>query len=88
MEPTLFDITMRIVLAAFLGGVIGLERQVKGKVAGLRTTMLICIGAALFMIISEMIADRSGDRSASTQQDRGSHPLCVGSVPARQCADG
>jgi putative Mg2+ transporter-C (MgtC) family protein len=68
MELTLFDITTRIILAAFLGGIIGLERQVKGKVAGLRTTMLICTGAALFMVISELVADRSGDKGRIAAQ--------------------
>jgi putative Mg2+ transporter-C (MgtC) family protein len=61
MELTFFEITIRIVVAAFLGGVIGLERQVKGKVAGLRTTMLICTGASLFMIVSQLAGDRTGD---------------------------
>ena len=37
----------RLVLAAFLGGIIGLERELKHKPAGLRTNMFICFGAAL-----------------------------------------
>ena len=44
-----------IVLAALLGGIIGLEREVRGKVAGLRTNILICLGAAVFTIISRQI---------------------------------
>jgi len=44
-----------------MGAVIGMERQSRGKVAGLRTTMLICTGAALFMIVSQLTADKSGD---------------------------
>ncbi len=43
---------LRLVLAAFLGGVIGLERELAGKPAGLRTNMFICFGAALYTVLS------------------------------------
>ena len=48
------EVTMvvRIVLAAVLGGAIGLQREKIGKPAGLRTHMLICIGACLFTLVS------------------------------------
>lgn len=39
-------------LASILGGAIGLERELSGKEAGLRTNMLICVGATLLTIIS------------------------------------
>ncbi len=42
----------RLVLATFLGGLIGLEREIHGKVAGLRTHALVSIGAALIMLVS------------------------------------
>lgn len=42
----------RLVLAAIFGGAIGLEREVSGKEAGLRTNMLICVGAALLTVLS------------------------------------
>lgn len=42
----------KLMLAALLGGLIGLERELSRKPAGLRTNMLICLGAALFTIIS------------------------------------
>jgi putative Mg2+ transporter-C (MgtC) family protein len=42
----------KLLLAAVLGGLIGLERELSHKPAGLRTNMLICLGAALFTIIS------------------------------------
>jgi len=44
-------------LATLLGGAIGMEREVAGKPAGLRTNMLICIGAALFTHLSIHIAE-------------------------------
>lgn len=43
---------LRITLAAFLGGALGLERDVHGRAAGLRTHLLVSTGAALFMILS------------------------------------
>lgn len=46
----------RLVLAAILGGVIGLERELKHQPAGLRTNMFICFGAALFTILSDVLA--------------------------------
>jgi len=45
------DITS-IVLAIIFGGAIGLEREISGKPAGLRTNVLICLGAAVFTTIS------------------------------------
>ena len=46
----------RLVLAAVLGGVIGLERELRHRPAGLRTNMFICFGAALFTILSDALA--------------------------------
>ncbi len=45
-----------IVLAVFLGAAIGAEREFSGKAAGLRTNVLICLGAAVFTIISKRMA--------------------------------
>ena len=46
----------RLVLAAVLGGLIGLERELRAKPAGLRTNLLICMGAALLMEVSISVA--------------------------------
>jgi putative Mg2+ transporter-C (MgtC) family protein len=46
----------RILLAALLGGLIGLERHIHGRAAGLRTHLLVSAGASLFTIISKYIA--------------------------------
>ncbi len=51
---------IRLVLAAFLGGVIGLEREAKRKPAGLRTNMFICFGSAMFTILSDNLAAHYG----------------------------
>ena len=42
----------RLVLASLFGGAIGLERELSGKEAGLRTNMLICVGASLLTVLS------------------------------------
>jgi putative Mg2+ transporter-C (MgtC) family protein len=60
---------LRLVLAAFLGGAIGLEREVHRKPAGLRTNMFICFGAALFTILSYQLASQfSGDHTRIAAQ--------------------
>jgi len=46
----------RLFLASLLGAIIGLERDIHGRAAGLRTNLLVSLGAATFMVISEYIA--------------------------------
>jgi len=46
-------ITLRLLIAAALGGLLGYEREMKGKAAGLRTHMLVALGAALFILIPQ-----------------------------------
>ncbi|MGD0990210.1 MAG: MgtC/SapB family protein [Candidatus Sulfotelmatobacter sp.] len=59
----------RLVLAAMLGGVIGLERELKHRPAGLRTNMFICFGAALFTILSDVLAvEHIGDHTRISAQ--------------------
>lgn len=52
---------MRLLLAAILGGLIGLERELKHRAAGLRTNMFICFGAALFTVLSRALAAEPSD---------------------------
>jgi len=51
---------VRLTLAAFLGGIIGLERELKRRPAGLRTNMFICFGSAMFTILSTELASEWG----------------------------
>lgn len=51
------DILWRLLAAMVLGGVLGLEREFAGKMAGLRTYSLISVGAALYIIISQIISE-------------------------------
>ncbi|MBQ7420814.1 MAG: MgtC/SapB family protein [Prevotella sp.] len=46
------EFTLRIFIAAVLGGLIGLEREYRAKEAGFRTHFLVALGSALFMIVS------------------------------------
>ncbi|MHC4430405.1 MAG: MgtC/SapB family protein [Planctomycetota bacterium] len=50
---------LSIILATVLGAAIGLERELSGKAAGLRTNVLICLGAAVFTIISKRMVEGS-----------------------------
>src|SRR3954471_11579609 len=62
-------IMLRLVLAAFLGGMIGLEREMKRKPAGLRTNMFICFGSAMFTILSAELASQwPGDHTRIAAQ--------------------
>lgn len=54
---------LNLVIAAFLGGLIGLEREAGHRPAGLRTTMLVCVGSALFTVLSIHAFPSAGDVS-------------------------
>lgn len=47
----LTTITVRLFMAALLGGILGFEREQRGKAAGIKTHMLVAIGSALFVLI-------------------------------------
>ena len=59
MTPDLSDIELgqRLLLAAVLGGMLGFERELRQKSAGLRTNILIAVGAALFTVMSYEMAE-------------------------------
>lgn len=50
----LTQVTVRLLVAALLGAVLGFERELKGKAAGVRTHMLVALGAALFVLVPRM----------------------------------
>ena len=58
----------RLVVAAILGGIIGLERQLRHKPAGLRTNMFICFGAAMFTVLSRQLAGTEADSARIAAQ--------------------
>jgi len=55
------DDILSVILAVALGTAVGLEREIRGKAAGLRTNVLICLGAAVFTIISKEMAAGTSD---------------------------
>src|SRR5436853_5113727 len=60
---------VRLILAAALGGIIGLEREFSHKPAGLRTNMFICFGSAMFTILStELAGEYGGDHTRIAAQ--------------------
>jgi putative Mg2+ transporter-C (MgtC) family protein len=54
------ELAQRLLLAAALGGALGLERELRQKSAGLRTNILIAVGSALFTIMSFDLAATTG----------------------------
>ncbi|MDH3216590.1 MAG: MgtC/SapB family protein, partial [Candidatus Krumholzibacteria bacterium] len=50
MSAEFVQYALRLVFALFIGGLIGIEREIKGKPAGMRTNMLMCMGSCLLMI--------------------------------------
>ena len=60
-------ILLRLTLAAVLGGLLGIEREQKGKAAGVRTHMLVAMGAALFVLLSQQSGMEHDDVSRVVQ---------------------
>ena len=54
-EVTLISVAVRIIAAIVIGGLIGLERGLKNRPAGLRTYMTVCLGACLIMLTNQYI---------------------------------
>ena len=54
-EVTYLAIVCRIVVAVLLGGILGLERGLKNRPAGLRTYMLVCVGSCLIMLTNQYV---------------------------------
>src|SRR4051812_30050248 len=50
---------LRLLVAAVAGGLVGLEREVRGRQAGFRTNLLVAVGSALVMIVSISFATRN-----------------------------
>jgi len=60
-------VTVRLLIAAVLGAILGFEREHKGKAAGVRTHMLVSIGAALFVLVPSMAGADSAALSRVVQ---------------------
>ncbi len=66
--PETYVLILRLLLAGFLGALIGAEREYRAKVAGTRTHLLVAIGAALMMIVSRYGFEGQGDPSRVAAQ--------------------
>ena len=60
-----WEVCLRLVLSCIMGGIIGYERQMRHKSAGLRTNMLVALGACLIMILSQALYDNGLRRRSS-----------------------
>ena len=56
----LHEILLRLTVAATLGAIIGIERDLRRRPAGIRTSLFVCLATALFTILSGEIAHRFG----------------------------
>jgi putative Mg2+ transporter-C (MgtC) family protein len=67
------EIIFRLLLASLLGGVVGLEREVHGRPAGVRTYLILSLGSALIMVLSEylFLKYRTGVPGINIQVDPG-----------------
>jgi len=63
----LTQMTVRLLMAAVLGGILGFERESKGKAAGVRTHMLVALGAALFVMVPQMSGNQADAMSRVVQ---------------------
>src|SRR5438132_1618950 len=61
----LHEILLRLTVAATLGAIIGIERDLRRRPAGIRTSLFVCLATALFTILSGEIAHRFGDTGST-----------------------
>src|SRR2546430_13873989 len=62
---SLGDMILRLTVAAALGAIIGIERDLNRRPAGVRTSLFVCLATALFTILSGEIAHRFGDTGST-----------------------
>jgi putative Mg2+ transporter-C (MgtC) family protein len=64
LDPVASEFWLRLGTAVLCGGIVGLERQLRGKAAGIRTSILICLGTQLFVTLG---ASFGGERVDPTR---------------------
>jgi putative Mg2+ transporter-C (MgtC) family protein len=74
-------VAVRMLIAAFLGGLLGLQREHQGKEAGVRTHMLVALGSALFVLVPLQAGSDASDISRVIQGVvAGVGFLCAGTI--------
>ena len=71
MDTETLEVCIKFALALLLSGLLGLERERKGRAAGLRTHVVVCLGATLAMIVSDLLAAEWTAKGAPIWLDRG-----------------
>lgn len=61
MDPGQSEFWIAVAVACFCGALIGVERQLRGKPAGIRTSMLICLGTMVFVRLGSDVVNPAGD---------------------------
>lgn len=75
------QVVLRLMVAAVLGGLLGWEREHTGHAAGVRTHMLVAMGAALFVLVSQQLGMEKEDLSRVIQGlTAGVGFLCAGTI--------
>lgn len=68
LRAVLVPFLVRCGAAAFGGGLIGIERELKGKPAGFRTNILICVGACIYMLVGVFLLQVEGSDPAAASR--------------------
>ncbi len=69
-DLTMLTMVIRVLLAALAGGLIGFERELHGRAAGLRTHMLVCLGAALSALIGALLSREMSEMGIASDAQR------------------
>ncbi len=67
----LFEVCLKFLLAVVLAGLLGVERELQGRAAGLRTHIMVCLGTVLAVLAAQQIALQGADSNARVVFDQG-----------------
>lgn len=78
IDPLYLEIFIGLLLAVIFGAILGLERNLAGKMAGMRTYALVSLGSALFVSISRLVLTSAGANSFNADPLRLASQIVVG----------
>lgn len=84
MNPLELDFWIKVAATLFCGGIIGLERQLRGKPAGIRTSILICMGTSTYVSLAETIAGAADPSRVLAQVVSGVGFIGAGVIMSKQ----